>query len=92
MRLRCGFVPTFKISIINEHFASANEHHCPDMEAAQRHALKGALDIAEEQVLKGDAFFGAEITVSENGKNLSRMIVAVGMSPLKMLNVPETHG
>jgi hypothetical protein len=76
-------VPTFKISIVNEHFACANDHECADVEEAQKIAIKGALDIAGEQVSSGEPFFGAEVCVSEGSKTLSRMVVAVGASPLK---------
>jgi len=76
-------MPTYQISVVNEHFTSDDEVDCPDQEAALKQALKGALDIAGEHVASGQPYFGAEVVLSENGKKVLRMVISVGASPLK---------
>lgn len=76
-------MPTFHVTVLNEHFESENEHNCASVEEALKAALKGALDIATEQVASGKPFFAAEVTLKEGNKIQSRMVVSVGASPLK---------
>jgi hypothetical protein len=52
---------TYRISVINEHFTSSNEHECGDVVTAWQQAIRGALAIAADQVSHGNPYFGAEI-------------------------------
>ena len=74
---------TYRISVINEHFSSSDEHECDDVVKAWQQALRGAIEIAAEQVSHGNPFFGAEVTVEEGNKQIGRYVVAVGATPLK---------
>ena len=73
----------FQVTVINEHFSSSNEYHCEDVVAAWKHAIKGALDIASEEVSRGNAFFGAEVALHQGEKRVGRYVISVGASPLK---------
>jgi hypothetical protein len=76
-------VTTYRISVLNEHFSSSNEHECADDAAARKHALKGALAIGAEEILKGDRFFAADVMVEADEANVARFMIAIGTSPLK---------
>ena len=76
-------MPTYQVSVVNEHFSSSNEHSCADEAAAWKHAISGALAIAAEQVSHGNPFFGAEVVLNEGKKQIGRYVVSVGASPLK---------
>jgi len=74
---------TYRISVINEHFSSSDEHECDDVVKAWQQALRGAIEIAAEQVSHGNPFFGAEVRLDEGNKRIGRYVVSVGASPLK---------
>ena len=74
---------TYHVTIVNEHFSSSNEHRCDNVADAWKHAIKGALDIASEQVSHVDPYFGAEIVLDEGEKRVGRYVISVGVSPLK---------
>jgi hypothetical protein len=74
---------TFRVAVIDEHFISEDDFQAADEQAALAKALRSALDIAAEQVSAGKPFFGAEVTLSRGEAVLSRMVVSVGVSPLK---------
>lgn len=74
---------TYKISVVNEHFSSSNEHQSKDVVSAWQQAIHGALAIAAEQVSHGNPFFGAEVTLHEGETRIGRYIISVGASPLK---------
>lgn len=76
-------MPTFLITVVNETYASRNQHEAATASDAYQQAIKGALDIGVDEVTKGKPFFGAEVTV-ENGDSLvGRFVVSVGASPLQ---------
>lgn len=77
-------MPTYRVTVLNEHFESSEDHRCEHVEDAIKAALKGALDIATEQVASGKPFFGAEVTLSKGNEMLSQMVIAVGASSLKI--------
>jgi hypothetical protein len=83
----CSFaasaMATYRISVINEHFSSSNDHECDDVVKAWQQALRGAIEIAAEQVSHGSPFFGAEVRLDEGNKRIGRYVVSVGASPLK---------
>jgi len=74
---------TYRISVINEHFTSSNEHECGDVVTAWQQAIRGALAIAADQVSHGNPYFGAEIVLDEGKRRVGRYVVSVGASPLK---------
>lgn len=73
----------FNISIVNRTFESRNEHELPTASAAQAEAIRGALQIGIDEIDKGNAVFGAEVSVSNGGEKLARYVVAIAVSPLK---------
>ena len=76
-------MPTYRIRVINCDFKAEEQTDCADIEAAKKHALKGALEIANEQVLNGESFFGAEVRIDEGDETPARFILTVGSSPLQ---------
>ena len=74
---------TYRISVVNEHFSSIDEHECADVVTAWRQAIRGALAIAADQVSHGNPYFGAEIVLDEGKKRIGRYVVSVGAAPLK---------
>ena len=81
-RVRCGCMPTYLISVVNEEFAVENEEEHPDADAAVEQAIKGALAVGPEAIIAGKAFFGAEVVVSDGNRG-QRFIVAVGATPIQ---------
>ena len=79
--MRCGCMPTYLISVVNDEFAVHDEEEHPDADAAVEQALKGALAVGSEAVLAGKMFFGAEVVVSDGNKH-QRFMVAIGATPL----------
>ncbi|HEX6740906.1 MAG TPA: hypothetical protein VF079_03815 [Sphingomicrobium sp.] len=77
-------MPTFKITIVNEHLNCSNDYEGADEAAACHNAISGALAIATDEVMKGEPFFGAEVRVDRGENPVARFIVAIGMSPLKL--------
>jgi len=75
-------MPTFRIQVVNRHFTSSTEIDRPDIKAARSEALKGALEIATEEICQGSPFFGAEVSIHEETDVLERLVIAVGASPL----------
>lgn len=63
---------TYRISVINEHFTSSNEHECGDVVTAWQQAIRGALAIAADQVSHGNPYFGAEIVLDEGKRRVGR--------------------
>lgn len=80
--VRCGGMPTYLMTVVNEDFRAENEQDLPDAAEAAKQAIKGALAMGAEQVLAGKLFFGAEVIVSD-GNNHQRFVVAVGASPIQ---------
>jgi hypothetical protein len=75
-------MPNFCIRIVNKDFSASNETELRDDEAARKDALKGALEIAIEEVCGGIPFFAAEVVVERDGSAINRFLIAVGASPL----------
>ena len=80
---RSARMPTYRISIINEHFSQSAEQEASDVVEAWQKAIRGAIDIASDQVSHGNPFFGAEVTLEEGNKQVGRYVVSVGATPLK---------
>jgi len=76
-------MPTYRISIVNEHFSASNEQESPDVVKAWQQALRGALAIAADQVSHGNPYFGAAVRLEEGNKLIGRYVVSAGASPLK---------
>ena len=76
-------MPTYQLTIINEHFSQDGELEAPDVIAAWQKAISSAITIAADQVSHGSPFFGAEVTVKEGNKQIGRYVVSVGAAPLK---------
>jgi hypothetical protein len=75
-------MPTYRVTIVNEHFSQAAEQEAPDVVSAWQKAIRGAVTIAADQVSHGNPFFGAEVTLEEGNKLVGRYVVAVGATPL----------
>jgi hypothetical protein len=76
-------MPTYTVSIVNEHFSQSAEQEAADPVEAWQRAIGGAIEIAKDQVSHGNPFFGAEVTLEEGNKLIGRYVVAVGATPLK---------
>ena len=76
-------MPTFHIRIINSDFKAEEHQECSDLDAAKKHALKGALEIGSEQALNGHPLFGAEVRIDQSDETVARFLVTVGSSPLQ---------
>lgn len=81
---------TFRIHIVNQHFSDSEEVALPDIEAARKQGLKGALQIGAEEISNGSSFFGAEIRLESDGKVHERFMVAIGSSGLQ--KSPQSGG
>ena len=79
--MRCGNMPTYLISVVNDEFSVQNEEEHSDPDAAVEQAIKGALAVGCEAIVAGKMFFAAEVVVSD-GNDRQRFMVAVGASPL----------
>jgi len=75
-------VPTYRITVVNEHFSQSGEQEAADVIEAWQKALNSAIAIAADQVSHGNPFFGAEVTLVEGNKQIGRYVVAVGATPL----------
>ena len=76
-------MPTYRIHVVNSDFKAEEERDCSNIQAAAKHALKGALEIGSEQVLNGETFFGAEVRIDDGNETALRFLVTVGSSPLQ---------
>jgi len=76
-------VQKFKISVVNETFATSEEHEAPSVETARNRALQAALHIGVDEVLGGKSFFAAEVKVQTANDVVGRLVVSVGASPIQ---------
>lgn len=75
-------MPTFQISIVNETFASSNDHEAQSLDAASAEALAAALRIGSDEVVGGQKLFAAEVKVETANAVVGRFVVTVSASPL----------
>ena len=75
-------MPVYRINVVNEDFTASNEHEVSSADAAQLEGLKAALAMGADDVFRGKAFFGAEVSVEEDGETVRRLVVSVGASPI----------
>lgn len=73
----------YQINVINKEFDASETVDAASPSDAKTQAMKGALEIGVDEVLKGVPFFGAEIRISEGDTTIERMMVAVGVTPLR---------
>lgn len=76
-------MPKYQIRLVNDEFQSSDEIECADIVSARKQAIASALAIASEVVSGGKPYFGAEVTLSEDGEERSRFVVSAGASMLK---------
>lgn len=76
-------MPTYTITIVNEHFTQSGEQESPDIIEAWKSAISSAISIGADQVSHGSPFFGAEVTVTHGKEQLGRYMVSVGATSLK---------
>ena len=76
-------MPSYTVTIVNEHFTQTGEQEAPDNIGAWKSAISSAIAIAAEQVSHGNPFFGAEVTVMQGKEQIGRYLVSVGATPLK---------
>jgi len=79
---RFGRMPTYRITIVDEHFSQSGEQEASDVAEAWRSAIGTAIAIAGDEVSHGSPFFGAEVTLEAGNKQIGRYVVAVGATPL----------
>ena len=75
-------MPDYRMHIINEDFEDSSEFAAADADAARQAALKSALEIGIDEVIKGKKLFAAEVSVEGEGEPAKRFIATVGASPL----------
>ena len=80
---RLAIMAEFEIRIVNRDFDASNTVDAPDRKAARTEALKGALQIGTDEICAGKPFFAAEVIVSNPGDSAERLIVSIGMTPLR---------
>ena len=76
-------MPTYQVTIVNEHFSQEAEAEYPDVTKAWQKAIASTIAIAEDQVSHGNPFFGAEVILEEGNKRIGRYVVSVGATALK---------
>jgi len=76
-------MPSYSVTIVNEHFTSTAELEASDTIKAWKEAISSAIAIAGEQVSHGNPFFGAVVTVMQGEERIGRYVVSVGATPLK---------
>ena len=80
---RLSDMPTYRVSIVNEHFSASEKQESPDVVKAWQTAIRSAITIAADQVSHGNPFFGAEITLEQGNDRIGRYVVSVAAAPLK---------
>lgn len=76
-------MPTFRITVINQHFRACDDHDLESLAAATREGVRAALQIGTDEVANGKPFFGAEVRVAEGETICGKFVVSVGMSPIQ---------
>ncbi|MEG3084349.1 hypothetical protein U1707_11910 [Sphingomonas sp. PB2P12] len=76
-------MPSYTVTIVNEHFIQSGEQESPDNIEAWKSAVSSAITIAADQVSHGSPFFGAEVTVALGKEQIGRYLVSVGAIALK---------
>lgn len=76
-------MPSYTVTIVNEHFSQTGEQEAPDNAEVWKTAISSAIAIAADQVSHGNPFFGAEVTVAQGEEQIGRYLVSVGATPLK---------
>ena len=76
-------MPVYRINVVNEDFTASNEREVSSADAAQQEGLKAALAMGADEVARGKAFFGAEVSVEDHGEIIRRLVVSVGASPIQ---------
>jgi len=72
-------MPTYRITIVNEHFSSSEEQEVADVMKAWQVAVRSSITIARDQVSHGNRFFGAEVTLDEGKKRIGRYAVSAAL-------------
>jgi hypothetical protein len=75
-------MPTFTIRITNSDFSDDTQHDWENLELAREEALKSALQIGTDEVIGGSPYFGAEVSVEQDGATVARLVVSIGAAPL----------
>jgi hypothetical protein len=76
-------MPSYTVTIVNEHFTQTGEHKARDNIEAWKSAISSAITIAADQVSHGSPVFGAEVTVARGEEQIGRYVVSVSATPLK---------
>jgi hypothetical protein len=77
-------MPLYHTSVINKDFSSSDEMEFTTLEDARAQAMKAALDIGSDEIVRGKSFFGAEITIRQDNMIVDRVMVSIGHTPLKL--------
>ena len=76
-------MPRFRVRVINTDFDDSTEIERSSADQARAEALNSALQIGVDEVCKGTPFFGAEVRIEDGNEVLERLVVAIGVSPLR---------
>ena len=76
-------MPNYSLKIVNEHFSQEGDLEAKDNIDAWKKAMQSAITIAADQVSHGNPFFGAEVTLEQDNRQIGRYVISVGATPLK---------
>ena len=61
-------MPEFTIRVTNSEFSEVEQHDWENLEQARSEALKGALQIGADEVIRGAPYFGAVVSVDAKAR------------------------
>ena len=76
-------MPVFRVHITNNDYDNGTDIERDTREEVRNEAILSALQIGADEVTAGTPFFGAEVRIESEGEIIERMVVAVGVSPLR---------
>ena len=76
-------MPTYRISVVNSDFTASEDHELEDADSAWRYSMKAAFEIGFDLLLRGEKFYGCEVSVHEGDELQRRFMVSAGVTPLQ---------
>jgi hypothetical protein len=76
-------MPRFRVHMINSDFSSSEEGDYASVEAAVEAGVRGAAEVASDQIAKGTPAAAIEIRVEQGDEVLARRVIAFSVSDLR---------
>jgi hypothetical protein len=76
-------MPVFRIHITNNDYDDGTDIERDTRDEVRSEAILSAIQIGADEVTAGTPFFGAEVRIESEGEVLERLVVAIGVSPLR---------